>query len=177
MDSHCGAPAGNDFDFRAAMMRVVNVASYLSLALAATLVGIGIYWRFIDVNPPVTVTYSHPLPLSIPAGNRKAADMASMQKVHPGQSFYRYTEYCLTRSVPGTVQSYLLSLDDGAVISLTSRETIGAEGCFQRSFREVVPAITPPGKYEHRIYVTYRLNPLTEVRYDGIKVYLDVVQE
>jgi hypothetical protein len=153
-----------------------NGASYGALAITAAMLAVSIYWRFIDTEPPVRVDYSHTLPLSEAASTKAEAEAFSLDAVIAGQSFYRYVEYCLDREVSGTVQSYLVSLEDGTIIPLKNRQTLAKPGCFKRSFREVVPAIVPPGRYEHRIWIDYDINPLRKARMEGITVYLNVVQ-
>ena len=122
---------------------------------------VGVYWYFLDTQPPLEIVYSHPLFLSAPAKDRDDAKAKEIKAAIGGTSVFTYREFCRLRSLPGQ----MVTRWDAAGFSWT----VPAEhfpalplGCATTSYEVTLPTSNPTRAVRYVSERHYTINPLRE---------------
>lgn len=141
------------------------VPSLLLLAMA-------VYYTQIDTVPPSRVIYQHPLFTQIPVATREEAERWQITEGHPGQTVYRYQEYCLDRPALGIVRRQWV---DSVVWPVSDKRNIGEVGCRQLSVAETLPPYASRTEVRFQMRIDYPgANPLRvlTVQYADIPIWI-----
>ena len=131
-----------DFGIRAIfMLPVYAVIAYLLHGLIAA-------------NPPVEMTYVHPHFTAVPVQSREQAESYAIREVKPGQTVYRWVEYCVFDSTEGEVAVRWVGNNYGYSAPLVP--TFSVVGCpIRRSIAITVPEDAPAGELMQVVTLRY----------------------
>jgi hypothetical protein len=122
---------------------------------------LGVYWYFLDTQPPLEIVYSHPLFTSAPVTNRDDAKAKEITQALGGASVYTYREFCRLRSLPGK----MITRWDAKGFSWT----VPAEefpalplGCTTASYEVTLPTSNPTRAVRYVSERHYRINWLRD---------------
>jgi len=145
-----------------------------------TVAGI-IYLAWFDVRqPPITVTYSHPVPVRAHVTDRSQIEDAPY--VGAGGTILTYREFCVTSKYkPLLLHRWILSTLPGSepLGFLPYKPQIpGKIECKKVAFSHVIPPWTPPGEYVFDMELTYELwgNPIVIHKFDWPSIKVTVVK-
>lgn len=153
--------------------RLENTVAVLTLTLAYGIAAAGAWYWLAGPSAPSRIVYQHPLFVSIPVVSRAQAQQWEITEGAPGQTVYRYQEYCLDRESLGIVRRQWI---DGVVWPVPEKRNIGRVGCYSRSVAERLPHVAG----EHDVIFQMRIdypdeNPLRMVSVDYADMPIRIV--
>lgn len=135
---------------------------FVILFCAASCAGIiaSWYWTYIDNESPSRLIYQAEFFTAFPVKSRAEALAHPIVEAVPGQTVYRWLEWCLDRETYGVIERFWTN---GELHQLPPEATLGEVGCFQRSVAHRVPNIQTNDLYTWHQRIRYFNNPLTTV--------------
>lgn len=127
---------------------------YISLSLIVILGSILFYYNYLDG------TYVNPILTSFSS----TAD-PDKQTYHPGDDIYMKWDYCKQRDLAATLS---VTLIDEIILTLPDFSRNAPIGCFKGKmiYMGRIPEATHAGKFTMHVVVKYKVNPMSEVRYE-----------
>lgn len=123
-----------------------RVGIVLAYAIKFSILAIFGWWSFIDTSPPLRIT---------------GPEYAVTLDVKRGGDLVVVRNYCVDTPAQGVIDRRIV---DGVVWQLPLTTTSGSVGCYEdRKVFIDLPEAIPPGLYEYRVSISYKLNPLTTV--------------
>jgi len=148
------------------IVKVLSVKDKIIYAMVASIMGclnvivlVGSYWFYLDIQSPIRIDYHHPHFVSQEVRSPSEAERYSIETAREGQVVFRYVEYCVLVSKPGTVQK---SWINGVIYQTPSIPTLAQVGCYKRSIAEIVPPL-PGHMVKFNVKTTFDNNPLRSV--------------
>lgn len=127
------------------------------------------YWIYFDTAPPGRLIHQAERFTMVPVANRADAEALAITEAVPGQTVYRWVEWCLDRPVRGVIERHWTN---GELHQMPPTMAVGDVGCHAKSVAHKVPSIQLADEYTWHQRVFYFNNPLTttSVEYPVIRV-------
>jgi len=129
-------------------MKIINVLSAITLALAFFMISLVGYWK---LHPYKLVEFQNaPFPI-----------LNENKIVKNGDRMRYKIDYCkFTKESPRVVKYFV----DGVIYEINTVDGILEEGCHQTEMDVYVPKAIPTGVYSVKIVATFKPNPIREIK-------------
>lgn len=136
----------------------VLLLPWLSIVALVAIGTVCAYLWWFALTPPSYIVYQHPRFTEVPVTNAEEAEHWEITTARPGQTIYRYQEYCLRKHALGIVRRQWT----GAVVyPVPDKRNVGEVGCFRRSFAERAPDVSRTTEFDFQLRIDYPdANPL-----------------
>ena len=123
---------------------------------------LGIYFYFLDTQPPLIINYSHGHFTSQPATDRMDAAAKEIHEALGGSTVWTYREICVTRDIPGTLKARW----DAEAFTWTVPDVEflpSPLGCRSTAYAVLVPTSNPTRNVSYKSTREYQINPVLRV--------------
>ena len=129
----------------------------IAFAISSIAILVVLYWCTWDARPVLTQFKPYPAFLRAPAHTWEDAQGLELRAARPGQTVYRYVEYCLSRASDNDIRMHWRN---GVIYQIPTVKGIGEKGCFKRTFATRVPDELSGKEVEFVVRASYSPNPL-----------------